>query len=97
MTNTRRGDYLEHFYPNAEALVLIRYHFDYESAQIWWSAVLETSRHDPSVLLPCQGFDGTTWAESPIMGTIQVGAWLPPVLGCSHGSILQTVRYASPP
>jgi len=27
--------------------VLIRYHFDYESAQIWRSKVLEMSKHDP--------------------------------------------------
>src|SRR5437660_11274208 len=44
--------------------VLIRYHFDYESAQIWRSAVLETSRYDPSVRRPSQVFDGTTWAGS---------------------------------
>src|SRR5262245_19253973 len=44
--------------------VLIRYHFDYESAQIWRSKVLEMSKHDPSVRRPCQGFDGTTWAGS---------------------------------
>ena len=32
--------------------VLIRYHFDYESAQIWQSEVLEMSKHDPSVRRP---------------------------------------------
>ena len=42
--------------------VLIRYHFDYELAQIWRSEALEMSRHGPSVRRPCQGFDGTTWA-----------------------------------
>jgi hypothetical protein len=44
--------------------VLIRYYFDYESAQIWRSEVLETSRHAPSARQPCQVFDGTTGAES---------------------------------
>src|SRR5215470_4867441 len=44
--------------------VLIRYHFDYESAQIWRSKVLEMSKQEPSVRRPCQGFDGTTWAGS---------------------------------
>src|SRR5262245_27281929 len=44
--------------------VLIRYHFDYESVQIWRSAVHETPRHDPSARQPWQGFDGTPWAES---------------------------------
>ena len=34
--------------------------------------------------------------HQPIMGTIRVGAWLTPVLRFSHGSILQSVRYASP-
>jgi hypothetical protein len=40
--------------------VLIRYHFDYESVQIWQSEALEMSRHDPSVRRPCQEFGGTT-------------------------------------
>ena len=40
--------------------VLIRYHFDYESVQIWRSEALEMSRHDPSVRRPCQEFGGTT-------------------------------------
>src|SRR5499426_4156338 len=44
--------------------VLIRYHFDDESVQIWQSEALETSRRDPSVQRPCQGFGGTPWAES---------------------------------
>jgi hypothetical protein len=43
--------------------VLIRYHFDYESAQIWRSKVLEMSKHDPLVQQPCQGCDDATWAE----------------------------------
>ena len=40
--------------------VLIRYHFDYESVQIWRSEALEMSRYDPSVRRPCQEFGGTT-------------------------------------
>src|SRR5215471_8560725 len=44
--------------------VLICCHFDYESAQIWRSAVHEMSRHDPSARQPWQVCDGTTWAES---------------------------------
>jgi hypothetical protein len=48
----------------AQRSVLIRYHFDYESAQIWQAKVLEMSKHDPSVRRPCQGCDGTTWAGS---------------------------------
>jgi hypothetical protein len=45
---------------SAVTLVLIRYHFDYESVQIWQSEALEMSRHDPSVRRPCQEFGGTT-------------------------------------
>jgi hypothetical protein len=44
--------------------VLIRYYFDYESAQIWRSEVLETSRHAPAARQPCQVFDGTPGAAS---------------------------------
>jgi hypothetical protein len=54
--------YQDAFVDSSIEKVLIRYHFDYESAQIWRSEVLETSRHGPSVRRPCQGFDGTTWA-----------------------------------
>jgi uncharacterized protein len=43
--------------------VLIRYHFDYESAQIWRSKVLEMSKRDPLVQQPCQGCGDATWAE----------------------------------
>jgi hypothetical protein len=45
----------------ARDLVLIRYHFDYELAQIWRSEVLEMSRHGPSGRRPCQGCGDTTW------------------------------------
>src|SRR5215510_15668216 len=48
----------------SKASALIRYHFDYASAQIWRSAVREMSRHDPSVQRPSQVFEGTTWAGS---------------------------------
>jgi len=44
--------------------VLIRYYFNYGSAQIGRSAVLETSRHDPSDQRPSQGFEGSTGAGS---------------------------------
>src|SRR4029434_2948718 len=44
--------------------VLIRYHFDYESVQIWPSEALEMSRHDPSVRRPCQECVATTRHES---------------------------------
>ena len=37
-----------------------------------------------------------TSVHQPIMGTVRVGARLAPVLGSSHGSILQSVRYESP-
>src|SRR5262244_397758 len=50
--------------PPVSVSVLIRYHFDYESVQIWQSEALETSRRDLSVRRPCQGLGGTTWAES---------------------------------
>jgi DNA-binding winged helix-turn-helix (wHTH) protein len=46
--------------PGAAFWVLIRYHFDYESVQIWRSEALEMSRHDPSVRRPYQEFGGTT-------------------------------------
>ena len=48
--------------PCGNARVLIRYHFDDESAQIWQSEALETSRHDPLVQQPWQVCGGTTWA-----------------------------------
>src|SRR5262245_36973429 len=44
--------------------VLIRYYFDYASAQIWLSAIREMSRHDPSVQRPSQVCEGTTLAGS---------------------------------
>src|SRR5262245_3265144 len=50
------------FYHRLKHSVLIRYYFDYGSAQIWRSAVLETSRHEPSDQRPSQGFEGSTWA-----------------------------------
>ena len=59
---------------DTKLLVLIRYHFDYESAQIWRSEVRETSRHDPSALQPWQVFEGTTWAESVLRHVVPAQA-----------------------